>query len=368
MQWAGSRRSVFGIAAAVAVLLGGGAGAGAVVAAGGGHSSSAAAPGQDTASARVGAAAAGAHTTRPAGPGHPRPSTSRSHHPGLLPFRQAWVAVPVATIWNHPATARPVDAAAVSGHPDVGGWLASLDYQQKLGLDDLLATQALLDDPVVVYGHQRGWDHVLVLGQTGAVFPFGIAGWVPGAQLTYTAPPSGLAQGTVAVPVLAVGGLALSYGTRLPVIAAAGGQLTVALPHGRFAVPGSALRVQALPRSGPAVVAQAERFVGLPYLWAGMSGFGFDCSGLTYSVYRQFGIVLARDAADQALGGTPVARQDLQPGDLVFYAFGGPVDHVGIYAGGGMMVDSPRTGASVEVVPMWGTSLSTHYVGARRYI
>lgn len=377
MQWAGSGRRVFGIAVAVAALIGAGAGSCAVAAGGGsgGAGAADAQPGRPATALHVHPAEIATAETRArsastasAGAG---PATSRSRAPvsrPSLPFREAWVAVPVATVWNHPATARPEDAAAVSARPDVGAWLAALDYHQKLGLDDLLATQALLDDPVLVYGHQGGWDHVLVLGQTGAVFPFGIAGWVPDSQLAYTAPPAGLAQGTVDIPLLAVGGMTLSYGTHLPITSKAGDRLTVALPDGRFSVPASAVRTGLLLGSGPAVVAQAERFLGLPYLWAGMSGFGFDCSGLTYSVYRQFGIVLARDAADQAEGGRPVARQDLQPGDLVFYAFGGPIDHVGIYAGRGMMVDSPRTGASIEVVPMWGTSLSAYYAGARRYL
>ena len=284
------------------------------------------------------------------------------------PFREAWVAVPVATIWNHPGTARPEDSLAVSSRSDVARWLAALGYQQKLGLDDLLATQALLDQPVVVFGHKSGWDHVIVLGQTGAVFPFGIAGWVPHEQLTLAAPPRTPVRATVDVPVLQVGGMALSYGTQLPVVAAAGGRVTVVMPKGGFQVPAGALRTTSLPRSGNAVVAEAERFLGLPYLWAGTSAFGYDCSGLTYSVYQRFGIVLARDAEDQARGGAPVARHDLRPGDLVFFSFGGTVDHVGIYAGNGMMVDSPQTGAAIEVVPLWGTSLSRYYAGARRYV
>lgn len=351
MHWAGSRRRVLGSTVALAALFGVGAGVGA----------SAGTRGATPARAAVVPPAPVA--AAPAGPPGRAP-----HHPALLPFREAWVSVPVATVWNQPATSRPEDALAVSAHPHVAAWLASLDYQQKLGLDNLLATQVLLDRPVLVYGHRGGWAHVLVLGQTGAVFPFGIAGWVPAVQLTYSPPPAGLAYATVDVPVLTVGGMALSYGTRLPITSEGAGRVTVALPGGRFPVPASLVRSGTLPRSGPAVVAQAERFVGLPYLWAGMSAFGFDCSGLTYSVYRQFGIVLARDAADQARGGTPVSRGDLRPGDLVFYAFGGSIEHVGIYAGGGLMVDSPRTGASVEVVPMWGTPLSAYYAGARRYL
>lgn len=307
---------------------------------------------------------------RPAAPVPARAVPPRAG-PVLGPFERRWVAVPVATVWDRPGAARPEDGPAVGAGPDVQRWVTSLDYRQKLGLDDLLATQALFEQPVVVYGHEGGWDHVLVPGQTGAVYPFGVAGWVPDVQLTAVEPPRTPARATVAVPRLTVGGTTFSYGTRLAVEGDAtgpGAAVTVVLPAGRFPVPAAALRAGELPRSGSRVVAEAERFLGLPYLWAGTSAFGYDCSGLTYSVYRQFGVTLARDAADQAVEGTPVAASQLRPGDLVFFAFGGPVDHVGIYAGGGMMIHSPETGAAVQLVPMWGTPLARAFVGARRYL
>lgn len=289
---------------------------------------------------------------------------------GLGPFRRAWVSVPVATIWNRPATGRPEDAPAVSGGADVSRWVTALTLQQKLGLDDLLATQALLYQPLFVYGHDGAWDHVLVLGQKGSVYPWGVAGWLPAAQVSFQAPPAGQPTATVDVPVLHLGGLELSYGTEIPVAAAPEGGLAAILPTGRFSAPPGTLRIGAMPRSGPAVVAQAERFLGLPYLWGGTSAFGYDCSGLTYSVYRMFGITLTRDAGDQAGHGTAVEVKDLAPGDLVFFAFDDAktVDHVGIYAGNGMMVDSPHTGAAIELVPLWGDGRAPYYAGARRYL
>jgi cell wall-associated NlpC family hydrolase len=283
-------------------------------------------------------------------------------------IRRGWVSVPVATVWNQPASTRPEDGPAVGSHPDVAAWLSGIDDQEKLGLDDLLATQALLYQPLIVFGVDRGWYHVLVAGQTGSVYPFGVAGWVPADQVSLTPPPEAGLEATVAVPRLEVGGLTLSYGTTLPAEAATGRSMTVAVPTGWFPVAATELRTTPLNSSGGTVVAEAERFVGLPYLWAGTSGFGFDCSGLTYSVYRQFGIALARDAADQARQGRPVAPADLERGDLVFFAFGASIDHVGIYAGGGMMVDSPHTGASVEVVPLWSRSFAPYFAGARRFL
>ena len=298
----------------------------------------------------------------------PEPSVGPGDHLAAPPPpRPAWIAVTVATVWDHPATARPQDAAALSADPNPARWLAGLNLQDKLGLDDLLATQALLDQPVSVIGSQDGWDQVVVEGQTGSVYPHGIIGWVPAGQLTFSPPAAAPEQATVAVPVVRAGGLVLSYGTVLPARPAGTDYLAVNLPTGWSSVAAADVRTSPRPPSGPAVVAQAEQFVGLPYLWAGTSAFGFDCSGLTYSVYRQFGVTLARDAADQAAQGAPVSRADLRPGDLVFFAFGGPIEHVGIYAGHGWMVDAPETGKAIEVVPLWGGPLAPYFAGGRRY-
>ena len=101
---------------------------------------------------------------------------------------------------------------------------------------------------------------------------------------------------------------------------------------------------------GQAVVALAQREMGTPYVWGGESHAegGFDCSGLMWHAYQQAGIELPRVSRDQARVGEPVASlDDAIPGDLV--AFGSPVDHIGMYAGDGMMVVAPRTGDVVKM-------------------
>jgi len=98
---------------------------------------------------------------------------------------------------------------------------------------------------------------------------------------------------------------------------------------------------------GDAVVDTALAYLGTPYVWAGASPSGFDCSGLVQHVFGRHGIDLPRVAKDQAQVGTPVAVSDLRPGDLVF--FGSPIDHVGISAGGNKMVVAPHTGDVVKV-------------------
>jgi peptidoglycan DL-endopeptidase CwlO len=103
-----------------------------------------------------------------------------------------------------------------------------------------------------------------------------------------------------------------------------------------------------LPAGLSPAVDLAQQHLGVPYVWGGESPSGFDCSGLIQYVYRQLGVNLPRVAADQARVGQPVAGlADAVPGDLV--AFNDPVDHIGIYAGNGLMVVAPKTGDVVKV-------------------
>jgi len=103
-----------------------------------------------------------------------------------------------------------------------------------------------------------------------------------------------------------------------------------------------------LPAGLSPAVDVAQQFLGVPYVWGGESPSGFDCSGLVQYAYGRLGVSLPRVASDQARIGQPVAGMaEARPGDLV--AFGDPVDHIGIYAGNGLMVVAPKTGDVVKV-------------------
>lgn len=115
------------------------------------------------------------------------------------------------------------------------------------------------------------------------------------------------------------------------------------------------------------VITYAETFMGVSYVWGGTSPSGFDCSGFVQYVYSHFGITLPRTSEEQYGVGSAVDKSNLQPGDLVFFNWGedgipGP-GHVGMYIGGGQMIDAPHTGASVHVSDL---SYHPNYVGARR--
>jgi cell wall-associated NlpC family hydrolase len=268
-----------------------------------------------------------------------------------------------------------------------------MSYPQKLWLASgpmgKVNTQALYGVKVKVIGHRvmpdgARWAKIAVPSQATPKNRHGYPGWVPYRQLTGTAPAAAATTAVVrsrtarlwsAWTSAGVAGhevMKLSYGTRLPVVRATQAYVTVKLIGGRqVAVHRGAVKLHAAGTSWGAtrakIVAGAREFRGLDYLWAGTSGFGYDCSGFTYSIYRNFGITLPRDADRQFAHGKHIPRGSLRPGDLVFYRSSpdGPVGHVGMYAGHGDIIDAPRTGETIKIEP-----LSSHswYAGARRYL
>lgn len=100
--------------------------------------------------------------------------------------------------------------------------------------------------------------------------------------------------------------------------------------------------------AGNAVLEIAARYVGVPYVSGGASPEGMDCSGFTSYVYAQLGIDLPRTSSAQRYAGTVVSRADAQPGDLIWSP-----GHIGIYAGGNQMIDSPRPGKTVQFRTIW---------------
>ncbi len=114
----------------------------------------------------------------------------------------------------------------------------------------------------------------------------------------------------------------------------------------------------------------AMRYLGTPYQWGGSSpATGFDCSGLVQYSYAQEGIQLPRVAADQFAAGVPVSRDQLQPGDAVFFAdSSGYVHHVGLYIGDGRFIDAPQTGEDVRVDSLSEPYFAAQYAGARRFV
>src|SRR5690606_255041 len=111
----------------------------------------------------------------------------------------------------------------------------------------------------------------------------------------------------------------------------------------------------------------AKKYLGTKYVWGGESPKGFDCSGFTQYVFKNFKIKLNRVSRDQAKQGTAVSKSNLKPGDLVFFATnGGSINHVGIYIGSGKFIHAESQREGVTITSMSESFYARSYVKARR--
>jgi cell wall-associated NlpC family hydrolase len=140
-------------------------------------------------------------------------------------------------------------------------------------------------------------------------------------------------------------------------------QMSTASPTAASDVPQPT--IAAPPSTHGSVVGIALSQVGTPYVWGGASPGGFDCSGLVMWAYAQVGVSLPHSTYAQYAMGVPVSRDQLEPGDLVFFD---GVGHVGIYIGGGQFVHAPHTGDVVKVSNLSEGWYAATYVGARRIL
>lgn len=110
----------------------------------------------------------------------------------------------------------------------------------------------------------------------------------------------------------------------------------------------------------------AKKYVGTPYVWGASSPLGFDCSGFTQYVFKQFGVDLPRVSNQQGFGGQAVASQaEAQPGDLIFWdnsSRNNGADHVGIYLGNGMLISAPKPGDKVKIQAVYGKPFFRRYL------
>ncbi|MDN5766289.1 MAG: C40 family peptidase [Humibacillus sp.] len=255
------------------------------------------------------------------------PSPPLGHHPDLA-ASSATVSVPATTVWTGPDRVRAVDALMVGAHPDLVGWLAAMDEQTdpeqgRLGLHGRVLTQLVGGEPVTVIDVTAAdgtgtWSQVLAPWQPSPGSDGGYLGWVPSAHLAST-------------------GAALAPDAAAPSAAAptAGGPL---------AEPGAVGPSASVSGEHPALPLAREH-LGLRYLWGGLTPLGLDCSGLVHHTWRRLGLVVPRDAFAQAEASGAVVLDEVQPGDLYFFAHPDRrIHHVGIVVSRGRMLHASETG------------------------
>jgi cell wall-associated NlpC family hydrolase len=251
------------------------------------------------------------------------------------PTQTATVRVAVANVWKAPNAGHlPLD-------PHV--WpTPQVTYAQRIALVGHMPTQVLYGETVWVLERRSGWAHIFVPDQPSPLDARGYPGWVRSwqigpefrAPLVVTAKSAKLANGTE-----------VGFGSQVPA-----GAVT-------------AVATRALPHTRADIVRSAKQFLGLQYLWGGLSSWGYDCSGLTWAAYRAHGITIPRDADAQFAAGTPVALSKVRPGDLLFYE-SPVVGHVSMAIGNGRMIEAPNSRSEVRIVPI----RTSDYRGARRFL
>ena len=303
----------------------------------------------------------------------------------------AYVNVAVASLWKEPGFTRPLDQPSLGNPVDLRKWIESMTFSDKMWLVSNLETQVLYGQKVKILEEKGGWAKIAIPEQPTPRQTEGYPGWLPKVQLSYNADFTMANYSFIVVKTRtawlysnqskSARFMEISFNTRLPIISQTGGWICVNTPTGEKKWIEKANVViykseDSFPKPTPAdIVNTAKSFVDLPYLWAGISGFGFDCSGFTYSIYRFYGITIPRDSSVQAIKGTAIDKANIQPGDLLFFASNhgkGRVHHVAIYLGNRQIIHSPKTGRTVEILSMdsaiYQTDYADEFAYARRYL
>lgn len=309
------------------------------------------------------------------------------------PIKTGYINVTVATLWTNSSMPRPIDSPAISSPVDIPKWLNSMTVDQFRDLTESSRTQsqALYGTRVEITDAKDNWYQIAVPSQISPNNKIGYPGWVPASQvathepfygkvqdkrpfaLVNKAPTVGLYRDVQLKKKL----MDISYNTRLPVLLKLGRTVQVAVPDSvaylsadQVSVYNSAADIPY--PTGQDLVGAGKMFIGHPYLWGGASGYAFDCSGFTSTVYAAQGISIARDSGPQAYftnTGPIIDRADLEAGDLIFYASNTSnpksIYHVAMYAGEGSMLESYAAGTPLRLTPV---RFNDDYWGAKRYL
>ena len=294
-------------------------------------------------------------------------------------MNEKWMcAVSVATVWTDPDSPRVADLPALDHPVQIDRWLSQLSYEERLALSDKnqIQTQLLYGESVIVEEVVGDWARIIASSQSTRKNPRGYPGWVPLVQLSMkkrlqteefvrvTNSKAALFDESGAFF------LRVSFNTIFPSAERRGKKIRVWTPHGWKLLNASDVeRVGEESIHRPLTV--GRRFIGLPYLWGGMSAWGFDCSGFIRTIWKACGICLPRDAVDQAEEGRSVTldSSEWQKGDLIFFENEEQcIHHVAMYVGNGKILHAPSTGKLIEQIELKKSAYAGNVCSVRRII
>ncbi|OMC84274.1 hypothetical protein BK128_16990 [Viridibacillus sp. FSL H7-0596] len=296
------------------------------------------------------------------------------------------VNVPVTTLWTSPVQVRPMDKLILQKNANVSLWNQSLSYYQKLNTLGRIDTQALYGQEVKLIEKQKGWLKIAVIDQFSPKSMQGYRGWVPASHIITSKKDTSNCNIVIVKEKVAnlytstknrKKSLQISFNTILPIIDETKRWYVIQTPTGknRYIKKSTAYKYRnysSIPNpTAKDIIKTGKEFLGLPYLWGGISAYGFDCSGFVYSIYKQHGILIPRDSSVQAVHGKPVSLKNLKPGDLLFFANNngkGKIHHVAMYIGKGQIIHSPNYNRSLEIQSLQTQPYQNELVSARRYL
>ncbi len=303
-------------------------------------------------------------------------------------FSHVWYcAVSIGTVWSSPESVRESDTDCVGNPVHIVKWLEKNPAEVRITLyaDNRVQTQLVYGEPVIIERIQGNWAKVIAVWQPSKKNKDGYPGWIPLVQLKEMQSTSAIGYVKVRVARAQLfhedgtPSLVVPMNTVLPYIDSSQEFILVNTPDGHALISISDVEKASTPyqfikKNASYAVDKGLDFLDTPYLWGGMTPYGFDCSGFTFQMLKAGGHLIARDASDQAKGGIVIDIGDStnwQKGDLLFFAKSNEgtaeITHVGFYCGNGILLHSPSTGKSVELVMLEDSRLKEELCAVRRY-
>ncbi|MBS4750904.1 C40 family peptidase [Carnobacteriaceae bacterium zg-ZUI78] len=251
-----------------------------------------------------------------------------------------------------------------------------LNHEQRVQLlhDQLVDSELLYADTVRVLETSGDYTKVVALQQPNGKDVDGYIGWVFTQDLSDIPETFKRAEKQIVVSKATAKGrlensdITLSIGSYLPLVDETETDFIVETLNGKATIQKSDAIVRGSMTSLEEMMTIGKSLIGTDYTWAGISGNGFDCSGLVHTLYRLLDIQVSRDTTKQVLDGIEIPKDKAALGDLLLFENEQGIHHVGIYVDKGIMLHAPNENASLEMMSISGTPYEKELKYVRRIV